>query len=203
MWVGKLMGGLHKVILDDLWSGKATDEKVQGVTNWVATIYQDSHGAIWTAGRYRSDPISRIQGTEVQYFSAGDHRRRAAVRLRPVFPGRAGRMLYIGTRAGLARYDGKQFCSLQGTADRPVPRETSVCHSSRFDDVLWFASDSGLYRYDGSPGRRWTRRTDCPAPIVKHSHRRTAQGDYWIGTDKGLDALPTHAAKDRRHPSWS
>ena len=62
LWVGQYSGGLHKFKVDDLWAGKATDEKVVGVTN-VGTIYQDSHGAVWTSKRYySSEPISRLQG---------------------------------------------------------------------------------------------------------------------------------------------
>jgi len=69
VWTGKFDKGLYLMKMEDVWNGKAVARRVDGVTNWVAAIYEDSKGAIWTAPRYRLGPISRVQGNQVQHFS--------------------------------------------------------------------------------------------------------------------------------------
>ncbi|MGA2658129.1 MAG: response regulator [Verrucomicrobiota bacterium] len=185
LWVGKWGMGLYRVRLKDLWSSHAVAEKMAGVTNWVGTIYQDAQGDIWTAARFRDQPISRIRGGEVQYFSAdttGGGLPSAAVRCFQEGPD--GR-LYIGTAAGLARYDGKQFSSLQGTADLPVPVGDIRCIVRDSEGALWFATDSGLYRYDGIAWSSLGEEDGLPSSSL-YTVAQDRQGDYWIGTDKGL-----------------
>ena len=78
--------------------------------------------------------------------------------------------LYAGTAAGLARYDGKQFSSLEGTADRPVPAGNIMCILRDSAGVLWFASDSGLYRYDGVTWSSLDEEDGLPSSIVNTRH---------------------------------
>ena len=185
LWVGKMMAGLYRVGLKDIWTSNAVAEKVAGVTNWVGTIYQDTQGAIWTAARLLEQPISRVRGAEVQYFSAettGGGLPSAPVRC--FQDGPDGR-LYLGTAAGLARYDGNQFSVLQGTADRPVPAGGIRSMLRDSEGVLWFATDSGLYRYDGITWSSLDQEDGLPSSII-NTIAQDRQGDYWIGTDKGL-----------------
>ena len=185
LWVGRYNEGLYRVRLQDMWTSNAVAEKVAAVTNWVGTIYQDDQGAIWTAGRYHDDPISRLRGTEVQYFSAATTGGGLpSDRVRCFQEGLDG-YLYVGTAAGLARYDGKQFSSLQGTADRPVPAGFIRRIIRDSGDVLWFASDSGLYCYDGIAWSCLDEEDGLPASSV-NTVIQDQKGDYWIGTDKGL-----------------
>jgi signal transduction histidine kinase/DNA-binding response OmpR family regulator len=185
LWVGKLGAGLHKFNLDDLWAGKAVDEKVQGVTNWVTTIYHDSHDAIWTSERYVSQPISRLQGNKVQYFSMETTGGGLPSDYVVCFQDGADGLLYIGTDAGLARYNGTNFVGLEGTADRPVPRGIVSDMLRDRDDVLWFASDSGLFRYDGVTWSSLDEEDGLPSLDVK-TIAQGLDGAYWIGTDKGV-----------------
>ncbi len=52
-------------------------------------------------------------------------------------------------------------------------------------DVLWFASDTGLYRYDGVT---WSslEEEDGLASTVVDAITQDRDGVYWIGTDKGI-----------------
>ena len=185
LWVGTWNGGLHRFKLDDLLAGKAIDEKVQGVANSVGTIYEDSQGAIWTAARFRPEPISRIKGNAVQYFSTESTGGGLPSDGVNCFHDGADGLLYIGTYAGLARYNGTNFGGLEGTADRPVPRGNVTSILRDRDDVLWFASDSGLFRYDGVA---WSSldEEDGLASVSVLTIAQGGDGAYWLGTDKGV-----------------
>jgi signal transduction histidine kinase/CheY-like chemotaxis protein/ligand-binding sensor domain-containing protein len=185
LWVGKWFGGLYRVPLKGMSTSNAVAEKVANVTNWVSTIYQDVHGDIWTAARFRDSPISRLRGNEVQYFSAentsGGLPSDRVLRFQEGPDG----YLYAGTAAGLGRYDGKQFSSLEGTMDRPMPAGTIGCILRDSGGVMWFASDSGLYRYDGVTWSSLDEEDGLLSSIV-NTVIQDQKGDYWIGTDKGL-----------------
>jgi signal transduction histidine kinase/DNA-binding response OmpR family regulator/ligand-binding sensor domain-containing protein len=185
LWVGRMNEGLCRIPLQNIWTSNAVAEKVAGVTNWVGTIYQDAQGAIWTAARYYNQPISRLRGSEVQYFSAANTGGGLPSDTVRCFQEGPDGTLYAGTAAGLARYDGKQFSSLAGTADRPVPTGNIMCILRDSTGVLWFASDSGLYRYDGVTWSSLDEEDGLPSSIV-NTVIQDQQGDYWIGTQKGL-----------------
>ncbi len=188
LWVGLWNAGLDRVPLADLWTTNAVAERVDGVTNWVGTIYQDSQGALWTgawASRAPIQGISRYRGGQVQPFSVETTGGGLpSDRVRCFQEGPDGH-LYVGTVSGLARFDGKQFSSLQGTTDRPVPAENIRCITRDSNGVLWFASDSGLYRYDGITWSFLDQDDGLPSSFV-NTVIQDKQGDYWIGTDKGL-----------------
>jgi signal transduction histidine kinase/DNA-binding response OmpR family regulator/ligand-binding sensor domain-containing protein len=185
LWVGKFNMGLYRIPLQNMWTSNAVAEKVLGVTNDVGTIYQDAHGAIWTAGRFRAGPISRLLGGKVEYFSAAATSGGLPSDVVQCFQEGPDGYLYAGTAEGLARYDGKQFSSLEGTADRPIPagRVLGILRDSA--GVLWFASDSGLYRYDGVTWSSLDEEDGLPSSYI-FTVIQDQKGDYWIGTDKGL-----------------
>jgi signal transduction histidine kinase/streptogramin lyase/DNA-binding NarL/FixJ family response regulator len=185
LWVGKYSAGLYRIPLHDVWTSNAVAEKVAGVMNWVGTIYQDAQGAIWTAAKHRIQPISRFRGGEVQNFSAETTGGGLPSDLVRCFQEGADGYLYIGTAAGLARYDGKQFSSLEGTADRPMPAGNINCILRDSGGVLWFATDSGLYCYDGVIWSSMDEEDGLPIALL-NTVIQDQKGDYWIGTDKGL-----------------
>jgi PAS domain S-box-containing protein len=195
LWVGKGVQGLHRVSLENLEERKSVATKVEGITNSVEVIYQDSKGAIWTAERYGNSPISRLQGDEVQYFSADTTEGGLPSGRVSCFQEGADGYLYIGTASGLARYDGKRFASFQGTSDRPVPAGMIRSILRDRENVLWFASDSGLFRYDGIA---WSSldEEDGLAGLVAQTVIQDHEGNYWVGTDKGL----TRYRATRRKP---
>jgi signal transduction histidine kinase/ligand-binding sensor domain-containing protein/DNA-binding response OmpR family regulator len=186
MWVGKLDQGLHKFNLEDLWAGKATDQKIKGVTNDAATIYQDSRGAIWTAARSSgSHRFSRVKGDEVQYFSTESTGGAMPSDSVLCFQEGADGLLYIGTEEGVARYDGTRFAGLEGTAHGPVPRGNVLQIFRDREDVLWFTSDSGLFRYDGVTLSSLDEEDGMPA-MFSATIAQGHDGAYWIGTTKGV-----------------
>ena len=185
LWVGRYMDGLYRLPLQKIWGTNATAEKVAGVTNAVGTIYEDSKGAIWTAARFHRDAISRLRGNEVQSFSASTANGGLPSDMVWCFQEGSDGYLYIGTAAGLARFDGKEFASSAGTSDRPMPAGNVYCIFRDSVGVLWFASDSGLYRYDGVTWSCLDEEDGLPSSAV-WTVIQDRKGDFWIGTDKGL-----------------
>ena len=196
LWVGKSYDGLYRVPLQNVWRSNAVAEKMTGVTNGVGTIYQDAHGAIWTAARFREGPISRLRGNQVQSFSVATTAGGLPSDLVRCFQEGSDGLLYVGTGAGLVRYDGKQFSGLQGTPDRPIPAGDIMCIFRDSGGVLWFASDSGLYRYDGTTWSYLDEEDGLTSSFVL-TVIQDQKGDYWIGTDKGL----TRYRPSRRKPA--
>ena len=185
LWIGKFDQGLHRLNLDGLAKGNAVAERVRGITNIVGLIYEDSQGAIWTSGRYRAGAISRLKGEEVRYFSP--ETTDGGLPSDQVWSFQEGEdgQLYIGTAAGLARYDGKRFTTLEGTADRPVPSGYVFRIIRDRGGVLWFASESGLFRYDGITWSSLDEEDGLPSLLVQ-TITQGNDGAYWIGTDKGI-----------------
>jgi PAS domain S-box-containing protein len=185
LWVGKHNLGLYRVRLDAIGEGKAAIEKVEAVTNRVGIIYEDAKGAIWTAERYGGSPISRLSGKAVQYFSTETTDGGLPSNEVWSFQEDPEGNLYVGTAAGLARYDGKQFRTIEGTSDRPVPGGTVFSILRDREGVLWFASDGGLYRFDGVT---WSSldEEDGLGSLTVETVTQDCEGDYWLGTEKGL-----------------
>ena len=199
LWVGKWNLGLYRIPLDDIFKNEAVAEKVAGVTNYIGVIYQDSKGAIWggAAPRARDEPIVRVRGSEVQYFSTESTAGGLPSSRVLCFQEGADGMLYVGTVGGLARYDGKQFSTLQATSDRPVPAGVVYQIYRDSDNVLWFASDSGLYRYDGIAWSVLDQEDGLLQTAVQTIIQDKA-GDYWLGTEKGLSRYRPSRVKSPR-----
>jgi signal transduction histidine kinase/ligand-binding sensor domain-containing protein/CheY-like chemotaxis protein len=186
LWIGKGPLGLYRLRLQDIGTSNAVPEKVAGVTNFVGVVYQDAQGSIWTAPRHVDGTVSQLRAGKVRYFTAentggglpSDH-------LRCFQEGPDG-FLYAGKSDGLARYDGKQFSSLQGTADHPVPTGDIRGILRDTSGVLWFATDSGLYLYDGITWSSLDQEDGLPAGSILFCVIQDQKGDYWIGSDKGL-----------------
>jgi len=185
LWVGKYNQGLYRVRLDALREGKAAIEKVNAVTNRVGVIYEDAKGAIWTAERYGGGSISRLNGQAVHYFSTETTDGGLPSDEVWCFQEGPDGNLYVGTAAGLAQYDGKQFRTIEGTSDRPVPAGTVFSILRDREGVLWFASDGGLYRFDGVA---WSSldEEDGLGSLTVQTVAQDPNGDYWLGTEKGI-----------------
>ena len=185
LWIGSPFGGVRKYKLDDLWAGKASGEKVPGITNEVYVIYQDAHGVVWTTGRGTTNGMARIQDNGVQQFTMATTG--GGLPSDEVFSFKEGAdgLLYIGTAAGLARFDGTNFTVLEGTADRSVPREGVPSIFRDRDDVLWFAAGMRVVRYDGVTWSPLDEEDGLPGQEVS-TLTQGRDGAYWIGTTKGV-----------------
>ncbi len=91
--------------------------------------------------------------------------------------------LWIGTMAGLARWDGH---NIQRVA---VPGETSptLLSVSLVGDTLWLGATQGVYRRD--PDGRWSQpewSTMFERPNALLKIARDENGAYWLGSQRGL-----------------
>ena len=156
------------------------------------------HGAIWTAPSDSTQPvISRLTGDKVEYFSSETTGGGLLSGIVNCFQEGADGLLYVGTSAGLARYNGTNFAGLEGTADRPVPRGSVNQMLRDREDGLWFASDSGLFHYDGVT---WSSldEEDGLAGLNVLTVTEGRDGAYWIGTDNGVTCYrPTRQTPPR------
>jgi signal transduction histidine kinase/ligand-binding sensor domain-containing protein/protocatechuate 3,4-dioxygenase beta subunit len=186
IWIGKGKLGLYASSLSALKKGAATVRKVEAVTNDVGIIYRDSLGAVWTSPKYHPGPISRLYHGKMEVFSSVDYGGSAAWAFQEGPDGK----LYIGTPAGLLYYDGKRLLPLEGTADHPIAHGWIYQILRDPDAVLWFASDSGVYRYDGITWSVLDEGDGLPSTTV-YTAVRDDDGNHWFGTLKGLTRYKT------------
>jgi signal transduction histidine kinase/CheY-like chemotaxis protein/ligand-binding sensor domain-containing protein len=183
--LAKYMQGVYRVGLEELREGKANVQKIDGVTNAVGVLYEDSKGALWMGPRYITGPIARMIGDSIQYFSVDSTHGRLPSDQVWSFQESADGYLYIGTDTGIVRFDGQEFTTMEGTADRPVARGTVFRILRDRDNVLWFASDSGLFRFDGITWSSLDEEDGLPGVVVT-TIEQDHDGNYWIGTEKGI-----------------
>jgi len=103
--------------------------------------------------------------------------------------------LWIGTTAGLLRHDGQRLVR------EPMPVEDGIFALAWIDDRLWVSSAAGIAQRDGK-GRwhlpPWTHRFSSRAGNIAWSMAAAGDGEYWLGTERGLwrthgDAEPAPA----------
>ncbi|MCC7374819.1 MAG: hypothetical protein IT581_09195 [Verrucomicrobiales bacterium] len=91
--------------------------------------------------------------------------------------------LWIGTSAGLARYDGIRFGAWTRDSGPAGGAVTALAVDDR--DQLWFASDRGLFRLKGNDGESVSVNSAKPGLFV-FDMTRTSDGAMWLATDQGL-----------------
>ncbi len=185
LWVGRWNQGLYRVTLSPADGNVLGAERIAGPTNFMSTIYRDAQGRLWTSTRYQPQGISRIEGSNVVHFTSASTDGDLPSDVVASFQEGPDGFLYICTEAGLVRYDGKEFVALEGTVDRPLPSGVVASTLRDREDLLWWTSDAGLFRYDGIT---WSSldEEDGLISMVTRSITQDHDGDYWIGTDKGI-----------------
>ncbi len=185
LWVGRWNQGLYRVALSPTAGDVLGAERIAGPTNFMSTIYRDAQGRLWTSTRYQPHGISRIEGTNVVHFTSGSTDGDLPSDVVASFQEGPDGFLYICTEAGLVRYDGQEFVALEGTVDRPVPSGVIAGTLRDRENLLWWTSEAGLFRYDGIT---WSSldEEDGLISMVTRSITQDQDGDYWIGTDKGI-----------------
>ena len=107
-------------------------------------------------------------------------------------------VLWIGTRGGLSRYNGKTFTTF--TIEDGLPVNTVSALLEDEEGSLWIGTRGGLSRYDGGTFTTFTIEDGLP-----HNHVRAlledGAGGIWIGTEEGLsryeeDMFTTFTIKD-------
>jgi signal transduction histidine kinase/ligand-binding sensor domain-containing protein/DNA-binding response OmpR family regulator len=185
MWVIEWFNQLRHFSLDDLRHGKLQVEKVEGVGDR-GTIYEDAKRALWTASRYVSEGLTRIQGTNIVHFDMKTTQNGLPSDKVICFGEGPDGYLYVGTDRGLARYDGKHFSTVERTQDRPAPLDGVQKIFRDREGGLWFGTDGGATHYDGIT---WSTLDDSDGLPAGGSVRTIAQdreGTLWFGTDGGL-----------------
>lgn len=94
--------------------------------------------------------------------------------------------LWVGTREGLARFDGLRFTTLDFPAAAHLEHAfiTALCVTR--DGALWVASESeGLTRLEATQAQRFTR-TNGLADNQVQCLLETRDGSLWIGSETGL-----------------
>lgn len=96
--------------------------------------------------------------------------------------------IWVGTQAGLDRYDGYRFVAFKHDAADPASLPGNYVTVLHVDPAgrLWVGTDSaGLARYDAETGRFVRYPTGAAVSAITED----GQGGLWIGTREGLDHL--------------
>lgn len=94
-------------------------------------------------------------------------------------------VVWIGTRTGLSRYDGK-FKSY--TIDQNLPSDNILSIGAEKNGTLWVGTDLGASRLEGQHFVTFTTRDGLADNLVKVIFR-DRQGTLWFGTYGGLSQL--------------
>ncbi|HWI59962.1 MAG TPA: two-component regulator propeller domain-containing protein, partial [Bacillota bacterium] len=92
--------------------------------------------------------------------------------------------LWVGTREGLARFDGVRFAVISLSPEAPHPSITSLCESR--DGSLWIGTEAaGLARLKDGVFTRYGRTQGLRSETVR-ALQEAEDGSLWIGSDEGL-----------------
>jgi signal transduction histidine kinase/ligand-binding sensor domain-containing protein/DNA-binding response OmpR family regulator len=192
LWIGRFTNGLARVEVNDLSAGVPPYEPIPIITNQACTVAEDAHGAIWTGSRWWPQGAARLEGTKLTHCTQTNTQGALPSDYILCFC-QAPDGMYIGTQSGLARFDGQKVVTIERTPDRPVP--AGAVFSIRRDEqgVMWFATDSGVYRYDGVVWSSLDEEDGLASPMVFTSVQDLT-GAIWFGTAHGLTRYrPAHA----------
>jgi len=96
--------------------------------------------------------------------------------------------LWVGTRSGAARFDGRKFFVLShGDFPAMVSDDCRVLAEDAAGS-LWIGTDQGLLRWQGGRLTRFTTRDGLLSNSIL-SLSASASGVLWIGTDQGISRL--------------
>ena len=170
------------------------------ISQYVRRIFQDRNGNIWfgTNGdgvaRYGASLNDSVRpGKSLVYFTVNEGFSGRAVRA--IVEDRNGN-LWFATDAGISRYDGKRF----ETLDRRNGLGSNQVWSLLIDrsGTVWCGTEAGVYRSDGKgdinglpaftsfplPEAELSHRPDAyPAPRLVNSIYQDKSGNIWFGTN--------------------
>jgi len=178
-WVAMAGGGVNRV---DALGITRFGAKEGLPTDEASGLYEDHDGAIWVA-TYTAGVAWLSQGRIETY---GPAQGLPSIDVRVLHRDRRG-TLWAGTRAGLARFDGRAFLPVR---DAGAPSEGVGAILEARDGTLWFGTaGQGLYRYRDGAFTGLTRKDGLASNWILALHEDAA-GTLWIGTNgEGLNRL--------------
>ncbi|MFC1716789.1 sigma 54-interacting transcriptional regulator, partial [Candidatus Poribacteria bacterium] len=107
--------------------------------------------------------------------------------------------LWIGTTAGLCRYDGAEFVIYTTAHGLAGNRVWALCEDDQ--GYLWIGTTTGLCRYDGTEFVIYAAIHELADNYARRVLCKDDQGKIWIGTDHGLccfdgDRFTTYTTTD-------
>jgi ligand-binding sensor domain-containing protein/signal transduction histidine kinase len=90
-------------------------------------------------------------------------------------------LLWIGTRSGLARFDGAEFVQYRSGAPNSIPGESVTGLVEDSDGSLWISSNGGLSRYRSGHFQNYSMRDGLPEDSIWRIARDPA-GGVWAAT---------------------
>ena len=179
VWVAIAGGGVNRLAGGEIThygraQGLATDE--------VSALMEDADGAIWIATY--TEGVARLHQGRIESWGTGQGLPHADVRV--LLRDRDG-VLWAGTRAGLARLEGRRFVAVR---EPGAPSEGVTVIRQTRDGTLWFGtSGSGLARLRGGRFETLRREHGLLSNWILALHE-DADGSLWIGTNgEGLNRL--------------
>ncbi len=178
LWIGG-EGSLFRIDDQAVTSYELKDDRGKGVT--VKQIVENSDGAIWCA---TTGGLTKIEGDS--FTSIGE---KDGLLNRDVWSLAADKdgILWIGTIEGVCRFDGDSFSKFEIPKSQPDPTRgvtsAEIVHCIMIDsrDRVWFGTNGGAYRYNGTELTRISQKDGLPGDVV-HKIIEDSSGNIWIGT---------------------
>jgi signal transduction histidine kinase/ligand-binding sensor domain-containing protein len=156
-------------------AGKFTPVDVSGLAGLAISIAETSDGTVWTGMRDTGLFFSTQDGRGSQVAGLPDQK------VNVLLPG-TGTDLWIGTDAGLVRWDGREV-TRSGVPDQ-LERSQILALARDRDSNLWISTPSGIARINAN-GAAMPATTHASLGAV-HAIFEDREGNLWFGGTEGL-----------------
>ncbi len=99
--------------------------------------------------------------------------------------------IWLGTEAGLVRFDGNSFQLFDGNSAPALPDNDICCLLETADGALWIGTSNGLARWQNWQFHSYSTRDGLPANAIRGLME--TGGELWVNTDQGT----ARAVKDK------
>jgi ligand-binding sensor domain-containing protein len=96
--------------------------------------------------------------------------------------------LWLGTEAGLVRFDGNSFQIFDRSSNPGLPDNDICCLMEMPDGSMWIGTSAGLARWQNGTIRAYTSRDGLPANVIR-GLATADNGQLWVNTDEGIARL--------------